>query len=332
MNSKIEISTQTLFKIALFILFCYLLFLIKEILLWVLFAFVLTILFERPISFLSKKIPRAFSALIVYFGFFILLCGSVYFLSLPLFKELNHFLRILPEYFEKISPSLKVLGIISFESFNELTQNLQSFLISASKNFVSAVSAIFGGIMSAFSIFSLAFFLSIEEKGIERILSLIFGEKRESVLKIWKDIEEKISFWMGIKILGSVFCAILCFFTLLALKINYPISLSLLFGISNFIPILGPLFSGSLIVILALLDSLYKGVLALILLFLIQLIEGNVFVPILAKKYVELPPFLVLLSLLIGGKLMGVWGAILAVPLSGLFFRFLQKFFEEEKI
>ncbi len=330
MNSKLEISNDTLFKIAFFVLFCYILFVIREIILWTLFAFVLAILFEKPINFLSTKIPRVLAGLIVYLAFFLFLVSSVYFLSLPLFKELDNFLKLLPEYFEKISPSLKALGIISFESFKELTQNLQSFLISASKNFVSAISTLFGGIFSAFTIFSLAFFLSIEERGIEKLISLIFREKRETIIRIWKEIEEKISFWFGIKIVTCIFCAILCFLSLLALKINYPLSLSLLFGILNFIPILGPLFSGALIVIIALLDSFYKGILALILLFLIQIIEGNVLTPILAKRYVELPPFLILISLLIGGKLMGLWGAILAIPLSGLFFRFFQRFFEKE--
>ena len=330
MNSKIEISNQTLLKVAFFILFCYFLFLVRQILFWVLFAFVLSVLFEKPINFLSSKIPRAGASLIVYFSFFILLVGSIYLISFPLFKEINHFIKLIPEYFEKISPSLKALGIISFESFQELTQSLQSFLISASKNFVSTVSVIFGSLMGAFSIFSLAFFLSIEEKGDEKIIGFVFGEKKEIVLKIWEEIKEKISFWFGLKIVGSIFCAILCFISLLVLKINYPISLSLLFGISNFIPILGPLFSGALIVTIAILDSLYKGVLILILLFLIQIIEGNVLTPLLAKKYVELPPFLILLSLLIGGKLMGAWGAILAMPLSGIFFRFFQKFFEKE--
>jgi len=331
MNSRIEISNETLLKIALFILLCYLLFIVREILLWVLFAFVLAVLFEKPINLLAIKIPRPAAALIVYFAFFVLLVGSIYFVSLPLFKEVNHFIKLIPNYFEKISPSLKALGIISFESFQDLTQNFQSFLVSASKNFVSAVSAVFGSLMSAFSIFSLAFFLSIEEKGVEKIIALIFGERKETILKIWEEIKEKISFWFGLKIAGSLFCALLCFVSLLALKINYPISLSFLFGIANFIPILGPLFAGSLIVIIAILDSFYKGILILILLFLIQIIEGNVLVPILARKYVELPPFLILLSLLIGGKLMGIWGAILAMPLSGFFFRFFQRFFEEEK-
>jgi predicted PurR-regulated permease PerM len=331
MNSRIEISNETLLKIALFILLCYFLFIVCEILLWVLFAFVLAVLFEKPISLLAIKIPRPVAALIVYFSFFILLIGSIYFISLPLFKEVNHFIKLIPNYFEKISPSLKTLGIISFESFQELTQKLQSFLVSASKNFVSAVSAVFGSLMSAFSIFSLAFFLSIEEKSMEKIIALVFGKKKETVLKIWEEIKEKISFWFGLKIIGSLFCTFLCFISLLVLKINYPISLSFLFGIANFIPILGPLFAGSLIVIIAILDSFYKGILILILLFLIQIIEGNVLVPILARKYVELPPFLILLSLLIGGKLMGIWGAILAMPLSGFFFRFFQRFFEEEK-
>jgi len=64
---------------------------------------------------------------------------------------------------------------------------------------------------------------------------------------------------------------------------------------------------------------------------LIQQIENNVLSPILMKKFVGLPPVLVLLSLVVGAKLWGALGAVLAVPLFGIIFEFLKEFLEKRR-
>ena len=63
----------------------------------------------------------------------------------------------------------------------------------------------------------------------------------------------------------------------------------------------------------------------------IQQIEGNILTPVLTKKFIGLPPALVIVSLLVGGKLWGIMGAILAIPLAGIFFEFIGDFLRRRK-
>ena len=329
MIKALDISTNAILKIAVSILLFYFLFQIREILLWICFAFVLSIIFEKPIKILSKKFPLIFSALIVYLSFLFLLAFLIYFLSLPVFEELQNFVRFFPQFFEKISPHLKTLGIISFETFQELTQNFQTWLFKASKNLLSAISAVFGGIFATFSIFSLAFFISIEKGGIEKLIGSLFGTKRDFFLQIWQETKEKISSWFGARVLICFVVGLLTFVSLLALKVNYPFSLSILAGILNFIPILGPLLASLVLFLVALSDSLAKAIFVLVLFLLIQAIDAYVLSPIFAGKIVGLPPFLIMISLLVGGKIMGLAGAILAVPLAGIFFKVLKELYKE---
>jgi predicted PurR-regulated permease PerM len=330
MTKPLDISWRTIFKIAVSILLFYFLYQVKEILLWILYAFVISILFEKPIDFLSqRKIPRGIATISIYFFFTLLFIFLIYFFSKPLFAEIQSFINFFPQYFEQISPSLKALGIITFETFEELTKTVQEWLLRASKNIASAISALFGGVFAAFSIISLAIFLSFEKEGVEKLISQISIGKGEWILKIWQEAKEKISLWFGARILICIYVGVATFISLLVLKINYPLSLSVLAGILDFIPILGPILAGILIFIFAVVDSLFKGVFILILFILIQQIEANILAPLLGQKFIGLPPFVVMIALLIGGKLLGLGGAILAVPLAGIFFKVLQEIFKE---
>ena len=79
------------------------------------------------------------------------------------------------------------------------------------------------------------------------------------------------------------------------------------------------------------LDSWLKAALILAVFIIIQQIEGNILTPILTKKFIGLPPVLVLISLMIGGKLWGILGAILAIPLAGIVFEFTRDFLKKRK-
>jgi len=99
----------------------------------------------------------------------------------------------------------------------------------------------------------------------------------------------------------------------------------------DIVPVLGPIFSGLIIITLTVLSSPAKAFLILIALILIQQIEGNVITPILTKKMVGLPAILVLTALLIGGKLWGILGAILTIPLVGVIYEFLRDYLQKRK-
>ena len=83
---------------------------------------------------------------------------------------------------------------------------------------------------------------------------------------------------------------------------------------------------GAIIVMFCALESWVKALIMLVIFLLIQQIEGTILTPILTKRLVGLPPVLVIIALMIGGKLWGVLGAVLAIPLFGLLYEFSSHF------
>jgi predicted PurR-regulated permease PerM len=333
-NKKtLDISWAGILKIVVILFIIYFLFLIKDFLVLIIFALVISVLFNPAIDFLQKvKIPRVLATGLIYFLIFGALGYFIYLMSLSFIPEIKNFIELFPQYFEKIAPPLKGLGVEAFENFEVFLMSLEGWLIGASSNVFTALIVIFGGIFSAFTIFSLAFFFSIEEKWNERAIKLLFPEKYEEyALNIWRKSQQKISGWFGARVLCCIFVGLTSFIALKILGIDHAFSLSLFAGITNIIPYLGPLFAGLIITILVLIEDWLKAVFVLIAFFLIQQIEGNILNPILSKKFIGLPPALVLIALIVGAKFWGLLGAILAIPLAGILFEFTRDFLKKKK-
>jgi len=329
----LDVSWGTISKFVLIFLFFYLLYLTKEILVWIIFALIISILFSPAINFLHlKRIPRPLAAIFIYFAIFGFIGFLVYLTTPLLSQEIQQFLTTFPKYFDKFSPPLRALGITTFESFEAFTKGLQNWLVGASSNIFSAIVSIFGGISSAFSILTIAILFSFEENAVEKTLKLLFPVRhREYAISIWRKSEAKISGWFGTRVISCIFVGILSYISFLFLGIRYPFIIASLAGILEFIPIIGPIFAGALVFLVALPDLLSKALFGLAAFILIQVIEGNLLTPILAKKFVGLPPVLVFISLLIGGELWGVLGAILAIPLAGVLFEFFKEFLARKR-
>jgi predicted PurR-regulated permease PerM len=333
-NEKIlDISWGTILKIAIACLVFYSLFLIRDILLLFVFSLVISVLFSPAIEFLKKlKIPRVLAVILTYLSIFGAI-GLIVYLIAPIFiYEIQQFTQLFPQYFEKLSPTLQNLGFISFTSFEGFVVVIQDWLTSASSSIFNAIITIFGGIFSTLTILSISIFISLEEKWMEKILSLVFPKKYEAnVLIIWERVQKQISGWFGSRMLSCCFVGLVTFVACKALGIKYAISFSLLAGVTNIIPIVGPIIAGVMIVLLTFLDSWTKSIFALIAFVLIQQIEGNIISPFLTKKIIGMPAVLVLLSLLIGGRLWGFLGVILGIPLFGILFEFTKEFLQKKK-
>jgi predicted PurR-regulated permease PerM len=332
-NKVLDISWGTILKIAIASLAFYILFLIRDVLVWVIFALIISVLFNPAINFLQRKgFPRGLSVILVYVFIFGILGLAIY-TTAPIFvSEIQEFSKFFPTYFEKISPPLKGLGIEAFESFEKFTGSIEGWLIGASDNIFSALGAIFGGIFSTVTIFAIALFISLEEKGAERVVALFTPKKYEAfVLTLWEKSQRKVSGWFGARILSSIFVGLMTFVVCYVLKVEYAISFAFFAGITNFIPIIGPVAAGLLIVLFTALDSWVKALFFLLAFIIIQQIEGNILTPVLTRRFVGLPPALVLIALIVGAKLWGILGAVLAIPLAGILFEFLRDFLKKRK-
>jgi len=199
---------------------------------------------------------------------------------------------------------------------------------------MSAVMAFFGGLYSTAFILSAAFFLSLEDRALERFLTLVLPKRyEESITAIFERAQKKISGWFGARILACIFIGVATFTILYIFGIKYAFILSLISGILNFVPYIGPWITTILLIVfIAVSSGSWMTVLyVLVAITVAQEIENKLLTPVLMKKLVDVPPVLVLISLLIGAKVFGFLGIIFAVPVFGIIFEFIKDFLEKRK-
>ncbi len=329
MKNTLDISWATIFKIGLAAIMFYIVFQARDIFAWLVFALIISILFNPAIRFLQKmKLPRVVATIIVYLGFFGLF-GYITVLAVPFFiHELKEFMRFLPAYFDRLSPLLEKTGIEMFSNFDAFQVSLQEM----SGGIFSVISSVFGGVSAAFFVLLIAFFLSLEEKVVERGMSALFPKKYENfAFFLWQKCQRKVSSWFSTRIISCIFVGLMTFFVLLFFGVEYPLLLGLISGIFNFVPYIGAFVAGIIIFLLTINLGMEVTIFVVSAYFIIQMIEGNILTPILSKKFVDLSPVLVIMAMAVGGALWGFIGALLAIPLAGILFEFLREFLAKQK-
>lgn len=333
-EKSLDLSWKTIVKIVFIFLCFYFFYLLKDVLLLFLFALIISILLEPAIDFLERKrFSRSLATIFVYLVIFCFLSFLIYLIIPPFISEIQQFIQIFPQYFEKISPPLKELGVKAFEDLGVFIQTFRDWLVSISATIFSGILAIFGGIFSTISILTLAIFLSLEENGVKKIIKLLTPKKYESfILDLWGKSQKKAVYWFGTRILSCLAVGIVTFITCAIFDIKYKVFFGFLAGALEILPIIGPILAGMIILIFVWFEHWPTAIFLLLAFILIQQIEANILTPLLTKKFVGLPPVLVLLSLMIGGKLWGILGAILIIPLTGIIYEFLKGFLEKRKV
>jgi predicted PurR-regulated permease PerM len=331
----LDISWQTIIKIFVAIFVLYFLYLARSIALWFFFGLAISILLEPAINFLKKMWMPKIVAIILVYASALGLLGLLIYLMAPIFIiELKQFSYYLPDYFNKINPVLQQLGIDFAESFSDLTSTLIGGLEQSSRGVVNAVIAFLGGLSSAIVILTIAFFLSLEDRGAERFLAFISPQKYQHyIVAFFKKAQTKVAGWFGARIIACAFVGVASFIVFYIFDVEYAFLLALASGVLNFIPYLGPLATALLLIVFVSVSSGSWVVTLYVLLvfWAVQVIENSFITPFLMKKMINLPPVLVLISLLLGAKIFGFLGAIFIVPIAGIVYEFIKELLEKRR-
>ena len=333
-EQTLDVSWETIIKVFIAGFVFYILFLARDILVWFFFALIISLLVEPAIHFLRKfRVPKILAVTLIYVSIFGLL-GLIIYLIAPIFIfEIKQLSQNITEYVEKLNPVFQSLGLDITGNFEDLTSGLIYLLQESSKSVIKAISVFFGGITSTILIFVLAFYISLEDRGPEKFLSLLVPQKYEHyIINLFERAQYKVSGWFGARVLACIFVGLTSFIIFFLLGIKYAFILALVSGVLNFVPYVGPLVTGIIaVVFVGVSNSWLMAVYVVIALYAIQALENNIVTPLLMKKILDLPPVLVLLSLLVGGTIFGVLGMIFVVPVFGIVYEFLKEFLEKRK-
>ncbi len=321
-EQKIEISPNIIWKTILILLVLSFLYYIKDILL-LLFLSIIIVSAAEPIidTIEARKIPRILAVVLLYM-FFILLFVLVLSIVVPtLTEEMQLVGKALPEYLTGINDFTK--NITDLAATYHFEENINTIFSNSSNSLTNSVTSIFSntldflvGIFRALVVFSLAFYMLIKKDGTKTFISAIIPREkhREKVISLVKRIQTKMGRWLIGQFSLMFLIFLLEFIALSILQVPFALILALLGGLLEIVPYIGPLAAFVPAVLLAATVSPWTAFFVALAYIIIQQIENHLIVPLVMKKAVGLNPVVIILSLLIGARLAGVQGIILAVP------------------
>ena len=324
-HQTIHIETGSIFKIIFIILALVFLYLVREVIVILFFAIIIASAIGPFANWLeSKKFPRLLGVLLLYLSFFGLI---VFLLSLivPFVAiELGQLTQALPQFVSSLSGALEKAQQTTsskyFDFFGEIQNLLDSFsqfLFAYSQSAISLIINIFGGALSFVAIIIISFYLSVMRRGVIGFISSIMPEKYESyVISLWKRAEFKVGRWLQGQFLLALSVGLMVYVGLSLLNVKYALLLGILAMVLENVPMVGPVLSAFPGLILAFTQSPTLGVWVLVFYIAVQQIENNIFVPLILRKTIGLNPVTVIIALLVGGKIAGILGMLLAVPVA----------------
>lgn len=317
-QQTINISNASIIKIVLVVLGLIFAYFLRDVLLMIFTALILAVALDRPIDVLQeRKVPRFLGAIFIYLLLFSVL-GLLFYLVFPvLADQVKNLLNNYSFYLESLAQLQSRTGFINLQ---DILKELPERLAASATTVTGTLVALFGGIVSFLTILVVAIFLNIQENGVKKfIFYLTPKEHQKYVLDLFDKIQQKVGSWVWGKVILAIIIGFLIFGGLKFLGVKYAVLLGFLAGLLNFIPIVGAIISAIPAVLLALVESPILAVLVILWYVFVNAILENLFLmPLLMKKAVDLNPALIILVLLIGGKIAGILGVILAIPAAAI--------------
>jgi predicted PurR-regulated permease PerM len=296
----------------------------------VLFLVFLAILFasalEPLIGWLRGRLPlgRSVTILTVYAAFI----GAVLvvsFLVIPAaLNQFNDLTARLPPFFERAretAESLRPRALAT--SAGALVAAAREALAPRPPQPEDVVAAGRVAAEVAFSVVTLlaiVFFWLTEHARLQRYaLAFLPAERRSGVREAWNAIEIRLGSWVRAQLLlmGTMAAATSIAYALLGLESW--LLLGVVAGLAEAIPIVGPVLGAVPALLVAATRGPELTIAVAIVYVIIQVVESNVLVPFIMRNTIGISPFLVIVSLLVGGAVGGIPGAVLAVPLVAAF-------------
>jgi len=208
-----------------------------------------------------------------------------------------------------------------FERFSHQIDDIRSQLGNAARNFLLSTGDVIvsaaGFVAALVTVLTLTFFLIL---GGERYLNAgveLFPERHQPLVRsVLKQSAGAVTGYVGGNLAISVICGIITFIVLVILGMPYAAPLALLVAVLDLVPLVGATLGGALLVIVGLFVEPWKAVVLLVYIVVYQQVEGSVLQPLVYSKAVQLNGLVILIALLVGGQLLGIPGALLAIPVA----------------
>ncbi len=333
---------------------------IWEILLPFLIGCILAFILNIPMRFIEKRLLRQksnryrTSIRIISFLLTLLIVVAIIWLILffmipqlthsfsMLSKNITDFVPQFQSSIEHLNENIPLIGhLTGTQTFDtqQFIQTISDFLKDSAKSItgstISAIGSVFQGIVTGFLAFAFACYLLFQKEKLQmQVKKVIFAfcseERAEKLFGICSMISRSFTRFFTGQCLEALILGGLFLLTLTIFRMPYALLISVVIACTALIPIFGA-FAGCIFgFFLIFIVNPQQAVLFLILFFVLQQIEGNLIYPHVVGNSVGLPSIWVLLAVIAGGKLMGIVGMFLFIPLASVFYTLFRQLVYEK--
>jgi predicted PurR-regulated permease PerM len=323
-----QVSAATVVRIVLVgaavIAALYFVYLVRSVIGLFLIGMFLAIAIAPAVNWLDhRRIPRWLAILLVYLAGFGGIVGIGLLIVPPLVTGVENLSTDLPGYVDDLRHNDTFRNYDNkyhiTEKLQQQAKELPSKLGDAAGTLRDVTVGVFSSFVQLFSILVIAFFLV---KDGDRLAGFILGqvspERERRVRRVAEDISDAIVGYVFGNFLISILAGLVTYLTLLILDIPFAVPLAILFGFFDLVPLVGATLGGILVGIVVAFNDFPVGVIIwAIVLIVYQQLENNLLQPFVYGRTVQLHPLIVIIAILIGGSLLGVLGALVAIPVAG---------------
>jgi predicted PurR-regulated permease PerM len=293
----------------------YLLVQIRSVLLLIVIALFFVATFQPMVKWLQKRLSRkaAQTAVItLIIGGLALLVGLI---IPPMLRQMGGIFENLPKTMEQVQGMLRDAGMNV--KINPAQLDLSKRMSRLDPETLSYLLLAFGGIASAFTVVILTVYLLIDGPSVATsLVRLLPTPYRLSVRRMFGEIGTQIGHYMRAQLITSAMAGVFTYLLLYFTGVPEPLALAVLMAFADAVPLVGFLVGTIPAVLLAIPQGFTTAAIVLIGYIVYHAIESYILVPRIFGKAMKMSSAVILIAILIGASLMGVLGALLAIPVA----------------
>jgi predicted PurR-regulated permease PerM len=308
----------------------FLLWQVRTIIGWCVLALFLAAVLNPAVNWLERRrIKRSIGIMLTYLGVVLALLVLVGIFVPVVINEIRDLIDFVvavvqnpagvTEYLRTLLEQLS-LGFL-FDTLSERLAELPSQLAALARTFLLSAGGIAISaatfVSALVTILTLAFFLLLNPERYVNVGLRLFAEpQRPRVRRILKQSASAVSGYITGNLAISFICGVLTFIVLLVLGMPYPAALALLVAVLDLIPLVSATLGGALLVIVGFFVSPLTALILLVYVLIYQQVEGSVLQPLVYSRAVQLNALVIFVAVLVGAALLGIPGALLAIPVA----------------
>lgn len=283
-------------------------------------AFFLALGLEPAASwFVNRKLPRWAATTLVLVIFLTLLGAFVGAAIPPLAEQAGELIRQAPHYMQQAQDHSSAVGRLNdrFHLQQRITETVNGSGGSLLNDVVSAGTAVFGAVADLLIVMVLTVYFLADMPRIRTTLyRLVPHTRRPRVILIGDEVFAKVGAYVLGNVLISIIAGVATFIWLMAFGVPYPLLLGIFVALLDLVPVVGSTIAGVVVGAVALTVSLPVCIATVVFFVVFRLAEDYLLVPKIIGRAVKVPALITVVAVLIGGALLGIVGALVAIPIA----------------